>query len=249
MSYDLTYQRAEGPTDGPQPGTVALTEHILGHWDHTHSMGIYNPRKVRGSTNTWSVHAEGRAVDIGVNLDAKGLRTGDKVAAWLIHNAEAVGIQYFIWNRRSWRKSRGWRDYRGTSPHRDHLHVEMTREAAADVTLGYLRTLPKVGVVRRTLDRLRGTDTREGLIYPNEFSIDGAISSATGFIDDEPATVILTKHGEIFCFPPHKYAGAPNNETQGRKFDIIGELDSVFIDEDSGYSYVVSTDLDFAYGF
>jgi hypothetical protein len=134
MAYDLTYQRADGPSGGPAEGTRRLADHIEQLWPETANWGIYNPRRVRGSTTTWSIHAEGRAIDVAIPLDAAGEDTGNEIAAWLIDNATTLGCQFFIWNGRSWRPDRGWRTYSGTSPHRDHIHLEQTRLAAATWT-------------------------------------------------------------------------------------------------------------------
>ena len=128
--YDLTYQSATGPTDGPEPGTKRLADYLEQKWPATAFWGIYNPRKI-GGTNRWSTHAEGRGLDLGIPLDDAGLDLGNEIAQWLIDHAEQLGCQYLIWNGRSWSPSRGWRIYTGQSPHRDHIHLEQTRRAAA----------------------------------------------------------------------------------------------------------------------
>lgn len=236
MTFDLTYQRATECT-GEQPGTRVLLDYCEARWPHVWSKGIYVCRNIRGSATSKSVHSEGRAVDIGVNEDTnEGLRIGDDIAAWLTGHAPTIGVQYLIWNGRSWRPDRGWRPYRGTSNHRDHLHVELTREAAALLTVDALSS---------TTEAVHGTDTREGE-QVGPWDIPGVISYAVDTVN--AAVFLLTDSGAVFAFPPGRYRGAPNNETQGREFDIIGEPDSILIG-DHGYSYVVSTDLDFTYGY
>ena len=60
---------------------------------------------------------------------------GDRLAEWLVANADVWGVNYVIWGGRVWssaRASQGWRTYTGggiydvTSPtggHHDHIHL------------------------------------------------------------------------------------------------------------------------------
>ena len=118
------------PSGGPTVGARAM----ISHWQRTTglgSLGIYNPRPVRGGSS-WSTHAVGRGGDLQCNANSPDQRAkGEAYARWLIANWEPLGVQYFIWDRRSWRPDRGWRTYSGVSSHRDHLHVELTTHGAA----------------------------------------------------------------------------------------------------------------------
>lgn len=99
------------------------------------NLGIFNCRPVRGSTSTTSLHGEGRAVDFGIN--PHGAQYGTDLANRLMNNSAALGIQCIIWNRRIWSGSyatQGFRPYSGVNPHVDHLHVELSRAAAANLT-------------------------------------------------------------------------------------------------------------------
>lgn len=98
----------------------------------------YNCRQIRGSSGM-SMHGTGRAIDVFIPLDRGQADNtlGDPVANWLVENAEAIGIQMVIWDRASYgphRSSPKQRYYSGTHPHHDHLHIELTREAAARAT-------------------------------------------------------------------------------------------------------------------
>lgn len=94
------------------------------------NLGIYNCRAVRGGTST-SIHGQGRADDFGTPV------TNDwswNLAELLRVNSAELGIQCIIHRRKIWSNSqcaRGWRDYTGVAAHFDHLHVELTPEAAA----------------------------------------------------------------------------------------------------------------------
>jgi hypothetical protein len=89
-----------------------------------------NCRAVRGSDRA-SIHGTGRALDVFVPMvrgDADNGK-GDRIASYLISNAAALGVQLVIWDRTIWQVGRGESEYRGDASHRDHIHVELTREA------------------------------------------------------------------------------------------------------------------------
>lgn len=93
------------------------------------NLGIYNCRTVRGGKTT-SVHGEGRAFDAGVPEDAPWAQ---RLAELLVAYSAELGIQCVIYNRRIWSSAypdAGLRPYDGKNPHVDHLHVELTWEAA-----------------------------------------------------------------------------------------------------------------------
>ncbi len=90
----------------------------------------YNCRRVRGR-RSMSIHGTGRALDIFVPMvgsDANNAK-GDPIASYLVTNARELGVQYVIWDRTQWKVGTGEAEYRGDVSHRDHIHVELTREA------------------------------------------------------------------------------------------------------------------------
>lgn len=129
-AYEPAGSRCSG---GPQPGARALMAAILDAYGKhgARSAGIYNCRKVAG-TNTLSLHAEGRALDVA--FPGSGNAYGSQLATVLTNNANALGIQQIIWDRKAWRPSTGWKPYRGASPHTDHLHIEMYKAEAGALT-------------------------------------------------------------------------------------------------------------------
>jgi peptidoglycan hydrolase-like protein with peptidoglycan-binding domain len=135
---------AEQCTDGPEPGAKALMALILENFEQARNLGIYNCRTVRGGTTT-SPHGEGRALDVGFPLDSDG--TGSKygyalVNALLAADPVRLGIQAIIYDRKIWSaKSPAGRAYTGTHPHYDHVHFEITRSAAASITLATVRAV------------------------------------------------------------------------------------------------------------
>jgi hypothetical protein len=93
--------------------------------------GIYNCRSVVGASDP-SCHAEGRALDVGFPL---GDPDADRLRQRLLKAPGRLGIQAIIYERRIYsRKSPEGRYYDGEAAHYDHLHIELTREAAQDLT-------------------------------------------------------------------------------------------------------------------
>lgn len=97
-------------------------------------------RQSTGATSYLSVHSLGRAIDFmipEIGGDADNTK-GDPIAAWLIENAQSIGVQYIVWDRARWGANRpaGQRygDYTGSLSHTDHMHVELNLDAAAKKT-------------------------------------------------------------------------------------------------------------------
>lgn len=136
----VRYDASKGPSGGPTRGAIALRDHwreVTGLGD----LGIYNPRKVRGSRTTWSTHASGRAVDFAANAhDPSQAAKAEHYIQFLIRHSTSFQVQYLIWDRKCWRSGQGWRNYQGTSPHTDHVHVELNIDGGQNLTLQKLRT-------------------------------------------------------------------------------------------------------------
>ncbi|MEM7608245.1 MAG: hypothetical protein AAF411_23065, partial [Myxococcota bacterium] len=136
---------------GAHPGTQAIAEYIIARWPDATNLGVAGCRRNTNNGAYLSVHAIGRAIDIGIPLadgDANnGL--GDQIANWLVTNARHIGIQRVGWDG-SWfngengfgarmcSRSCGDADYPWgcwpCNPHVDHLHIEVSLDAAAQRT-------------------------------------------------------------------------------------------------------------------
>jgi hypothetical protein len=138
LSQRVAYHRATYCTGGAQSGAVDLGEYIREAFPgliNTAIAGrgiqIYNCRSVSGSGSR-SIHSEGRALD--VFIPTQGGRAdnaqGDRIANWLVENAETIGVQMLIWDRTLWKPGRDGRCYTGSHPHHDHIHIELNWEAA-----------------------------------------------------------------------------------------------------------------------
>lgn len=119
-------------------GLKAGTRKLRDFLDKTFSSQIdhaegYACRPNTANTSRMSMHGTGRALDIFIPMSNGGADNtkGDLVANYLVLHAEELQIQYMIWDRTQWRAN-GTNDrlYTGPHPHNDHLHVEITTEAA-----------------------------------------------------------------------------------------------------------------------
>jgi len=82
-------------------------------------------------------HPKGRACDFAaakngfenVNATGSDKEYGDRLAAYFLKNADALGVMYVIWYGRIWMPSTGWRTYSGccgpAETHKNHVHLSM----------------------------------------------------------------------------------------------------------------------------
>ena len=140
------YARYDGqstcsPTD--KPGTQALRDLVLAAYPATASLSISRSCAESGT----SEHKEGRAWDWRIDRYAPADdASARELLAWLLAtdshgntaaNARRLGIMYVIYDRKIWmaaRASEGWRDYTGSSPHTDHVHVSLSWDGANKTT-------------------------------------------------------------------------------------------------------------------
>lgn len=134
-----SYQVATRCTGSASAGSRALMKWAMLAGLTDVNMGIYSCRPIRGG-GARSLHSEGRAGDHGV----KSLAKGHRLVQTLRPHARALGIQCMIFDRRIWSAKspgRNGRAYRGVNPHYDHVHIELTRNAAGRLTLATLRSV------------------------------------------------------------------------------------------------------------
>ena len=77
-------------------------------------------------------HPKGRACDWSLlNSGFAPARTSDQrlygnnLTAFLVRNADELGILYVIWYKQIWFPATGWKSYSGASDHTDHVHVSL----------------------------------------------------------------------------------------------------------------------------
>lgn len=152
---------------GLTPGAGIVRSYLLAHFPQTTVIGGYNCRQNTANTAYMSIHAVSRALDIMLPLSSGSADNdlGDPIGAWLIENAEVIGIQYIIWDEWTWMAARTpgqkGRMYTGPNPHHDHLHVELSAAAGA-----------------------RTTDWFSALVVPPSVPMCEALPAEGGVIDD-----------------------------------------------------------------
>lgn len=125
-----------------QPGVQAFRDLVLAAYPGTEDGGIVRDCAVGGR----SEHKEGRAWDWMLDAnDAEDAAAAAEVLEWLLAPdgegephavARRLGVMYVIWDGRIWKSSQpgAWQDYRGVSPHEDHVHITFGHDGAAGTT-------------------------------------------------------------------------------------------------------------------
>lgn len=75
----------------------------------------------KGRACDWSLQKSGFSV--AHNADMKNY--GNNLMAFLVRNADRLGIYYVIWYAQIWFPATGWHGYHGPSNHKDHVHVSL----------------------------------------------------------------------------------------------------------------------------
>jgi hypothetical protein len=140
--------------NGPQPAPKALWHLVHANFPQTRNDGIYNPRNIAG-THTASLHAEGRALDIGLKVTVPDEKLiADQLFQLFVDSAALVGFQEIIWNRQIWSQThRTIHHYTGHDPHTGHIHAGFTRLASQSATFPGL-FLVRLGQVRTGIEDL-----------------------------------------------------------------------------------------------
>ena len=75
----------------------------------------------KGRACDWSLQDRGFAVAHNEDMRVYG----NNLMAFLVRNADRLGIYYVIWYKQIWFPASGWKSYHGPSAHTDHVHVSM----------------------------------------------------------------------------------------------------------------------------
>ncbi len=141
----------DGAAKGKRPGTERLVVLCNRRWQFT-NLGTWVVRDMRGKPGQLSVHATGRAADIGYKNRADAVQA----AEWFAANAYALGIEEihdYAYGKygRGWRCDRAaWKIYANEKESAGSiggrwLHVELTPTMAdnADTFEAAWRAIPK----------------------------------------------------------------------------------------------------------
>ena len=141
------YDNASGCTGSAQPGVKEFMSWYLGAYKGKRNpsvanLGIYNCKRLGSG---WSLHAEGRAADIGTKPYS---RPGAWM--WTLLNAlkkysKPLGVQLIIHEGKIWSANHphaGWRKHTNRNdPHNGHAHVEFNKWAARDITAEFIEAV------------------------------------------------------------------------------------------------------------
>jgi len=88
-------------------------------------VGCYRPggpyEHPKGRACDWSLRTSGFSP--AATRDQK--MYGNNLTAFLVRNADRLGVLYVIWYRQIWFPATGWKSYSGPSNHTDHVHVSV----------------------------------------------------------------------------------------------------------------------------
>ena len=137
-AWQDSYANGNCPVKSMSPGTKKLAQYARSRFGGIQRFEGYACRKSTGNGNTMSQHGTGRAIDFFIPVvERDGVveannALGDPVANWLIANAQELGVQSVIWDQMYWQADATPQlsAYTGSSPHVDHLHVEVISETA-----------------------------------------------------------------------------------------------------------------------
>ncbi len=186
------------------PGAQELRAHLMAAFPQITSIQGYACRQNTANLSKTSVHGTGRAIDIFIPLHAGAADNdlGDPVANWLLEHSAYIGVQYVIWDRTSWSGTRSGsreRSYGGPHPHHDHLHVEITLQAASRGTRFFTEGPPGVAPPPPTC---------------NDFEI-----AECGFLYGCGCEEHACQCGSR---PDHLWYGTPSGEFVSRAIDVNG---------------------------
>lgn len=153
-SYPSDCNTPAGTVGPPLPGADALARGIMAYFPEMKfpwGWGSYC-RPVRGSKTSLSSHGNGRGIDCYPPVP--GGEYGWALAYALEDHHLDLGIQYVIydgkqiggsyqWNRKQ--PFAAWRSYgnKAAGDHSDHLHIEINKTAAAELTFEYVMSVFK----------------------------------------------------------------------------------------------------------
>lgn len=110
-------------------------------------------------------HPLGLALDFMTN-------NGQALADYLVANADRLGVNFVIWNHKTWNRAKGWHAYTGDNPHTDHVHGSFFNAGDAAKRTGFGGAMARMTA---------------GLPGPGDLT--GAVSDAAGALREMAAGV------------------------------------------------------------
>ena len=139
------HARGDSLVTGAEELRVKETDRIDAVVNALRAVGIRAEARADGFTHytvCWSErdsgeHPKGRACDFSANATTyknaaatgSDKAYGDSLAAYMVKNADRLGIMYVIWFRQIWQPGTGWKSYSASGGpsvvHTNHVHVSM----------------------------------------------------------------------------------------------------------------------------
>lgn len=122
--------------DDPTPASGCITPRTLHALEEARNAGFTRYASCHRSGGGGE-HPKGRACDFAaaaggfedVNATGGDKAYGDRLAAYLVKNADKLGVMYVIWYRQVWMPGKGWSGYSGSGGpaevHTNHVHLSV----------------------------------------------------------------------------------------------------------------------------
>ena len=110
-------------SSGVNPLVLKTQKDIFKQFSDVTNLGIWGDK---AHQKRKSDHNTGDAQDFGI----KDIESGNAIANKLIAEAKERGIKYIVFNNKIWNPSisNEWRPYRGSNPHKTHVHVSYNKD-------------------------------------------------------------------------------------------------------------------------
>jgi len=220
-------------------GAVALRDLLLARYPSTSSLGISRPCAVGGR----SEHKEGRAFDWGTDLadPVDRAAAADFLRRLLATDrfgnrhalARRMGVMYVIWDHKMWsayRADAGWRAYRGSSPHTDHVHVSLSWAGARGLTSFWSGDVVEGFAAAPTGAGAAGASTRPVAVRTSTASDRTSATRASGTTTTRPSgSTTATRRSSPSPSPAPSRSPSPSpSPTPGSTLLDPGILDPLF---------------------
>ncbi len=136
-----------------------LLPHVAAYGDEL--LQMFGLKTIGGwrKSDPYPDHPGGYALDLMTNdVGSPTVRNpkGDAISNYLIANADRLGVDYIIWNGKSWNsRRRSWANYSGSNPHTDHVHVSFLKKpgtGGAPIQLGDTSGVTPTGIASKLFD-------------------------------------------------------------------------------------------------
>ena len=110
-------------SSGVNPFVLKTQKDIFNQFQGVTNLGVWGDKSHQQRK---SDHNSGEAQDFGI----KDIESGNAIANKLIAEAKERGVKYIVFNKKIWNPSisNEWRPYKGSNPHKTHVHVSYNKD-------------------------------------------------------------------------------------------------------------------------